>query len=129
MKTFPAASRHFLSRATRLVPLAAFVAGSSLSTPASADWDGAIAGTISGFDSVANDPNNYELRVMLTGVSTICKTADTDVQGFAYLNSVDNNFKATLAILLTAYTTGKTVTLFTMDDNHVGCHLHYVTVR
>jgi hypothetical protein len=39
-----------------------------------------------------------------------------------------NNYKATLANLMLAFSTGKTVTIFTMNEGY-GCHIHYVSVQ
>ncbi len=90
-------------------------------------WDGAVIGTISQIDTVANEPNDYEVRIYLGGI-TMC-TATNGTQDFAYMNSTDNNFKATLANLMMAYSMGKTVNIYTMNDSSVGCHIHYVMVK
>ena len=129
MKTTIFAGRRALQRATRLLPLAVLAVGASLSTPAPAAWDGAVTGVITVLDSTANEPNNYELRIAIGGVTQFCNTTATAVQGFGYMNSGDVNFKGTLATLLMAYSAGKTVTVYTMNDSQVGCHIHYVSVH
>ncbi len=104
-------------------------AGLTVCAPAAMAWDGTVTGTITALDSVANEANNYELRVYVSGASVYCTTTATYAQGFAYMNSGDVNFKGMLAVLLTAYSTGKQVTLFMMNDASAGCHLHYAQVR
>ena len=113
-------------RIARFLPWAVLAVGMSMAAPASAAWDGFVSGTIAGIDSVANEPGNYEIRVYVTNVSTYCTGSGPQ---FAYLNSADNNFKGTLAALTTAYAMGKTVSIFMMNDNNVGCHIHFVQVR
>lgn len=127
MQAVLSCGRKALRRAVRAVPFAALAVGASLSTPASA-YDGVVTSTISGLDSVANETNNYEVRVYLTGIGTYCTGPAQSLQ-FAYMNSVDNNFKATLSMLELAFATGKTVTVFMSNDNNVGCHIHYIQVR
>lgn len=129
MKTTLSASRRALQRAARILPFAVLAAGASLSTSASAAWDGTVTGVITGIDSTANEPNNYELRVVLGGVTQFCNTSAAAVQGFGYMNSADVNYKGVLAALLMAYSLGKKVTVYTMNDNQVGCHIHYVSMH
>jgi hypothetical protein len=114
--------------ARRLLFSSIFAAGFSFSVPSSA-WDGAVTGTITGIDSVANETNNYEIRIYVSGASVYCTTTATFAQGYAYMNASDANYHGTLAVLLTAYATGKQVELFTMNDGGNGCHLHYIQVR
>ena len=121
--------RRALGRAARLLPLAALAAGMATTPAAMADWDGSVYGTIAGMDSIANEANNYELRVYVTGATTYCKSAPAVASGFAYLNSADVNYKGTLATLLMAYGTGKAVTIYMMNDGNSGCHIHYVAIR
>ena len=90
-------------------------------------WDGVASGNITGLDTV-NETNNYELRVSLGG-AVMCNTSDPGLRTWAYLNSSDANYKATLANLMLAYATGKSVTIFTMNDAGAGCHIHYVSVH
>ena len=47
---------------------------------------------------------------------------------WGYLNSSDANYKATLANLMLAFATGKSVTIFTINEGG-GCHIHYVSVN
>lgn len=129
MITSKSTVRRAIRRSAHHLSLAVLAAGMSAIATSAAAWDGAVSGTIVGVDSIANEGNNYELRVYLSGVSTYCTTTATYAQGFAYMNSADTNYKGTLATLLTAYTTGKQVTLYTMNDGGAGCHLHYVQVR
>ncbi len=114
--------------ARRLASSFIVAAGISFSAPSSA-WGGTVSGTITALDSVANETNHYELRIYVAGASVYSTTTTTSAQGFAYMNAGDANFKGTLAVLLTAYATGKQVNLLMMDDAGNGCHLHYVQVR
>lgn len=90
-------------------------------------WDGAVTGYVSGLDTV-NEPNNYEMRIYLGG-ATMCNVNNSSLSSFAYLNSSDPNYSATLANLMMAYSMGKQVSIFTMNDSGAGCHIHYVMVR
>ena len=83
----------------------------------------AAAGTISQIDTIANEPNNYEIRIYLGGIQ-MCTTSGPST--YAYLNSADNNFNATYASLMMAYSTGKNIVIFTLNDAGIGCHIHYV---
>lgn len=98
----------------------------AIAAPALAEWDGIASGTITTIDTVA-ESNNYEPRVFLGG-ATMCKTKSASLNGWAYLNSSDPNYKGTLANLMLAFAAGKHVTIFSMDDSGVGCHIHYVSV-
>jgi hypothetical protein len=101
--------------------------GAGAAGPASATWDGVINGKITQIDTIT-ETNNFEFRVYL-GVSPVCTTNATTTRDFAYMNSSDPNYKATVANLMMAYSTGKNVTLYTMNDGGIGCHLHYATVK
>jgi len=105
----------------------AFVAALGAAGPASAAWDGVVVGKISQVDT-SNETNNYEFRVYV-GVSPVCTTTATATKDFAYLNSSDPNYKTAVANLMMAYSMGKTVTLYTMNDGGLGCHLHYAIVK
>ncbi|HEX2951680.1 MAG TPA: hypothetical protein VHV83_19260 [Armatimonadota bacterium] len=96
-------------------------------TSAALAWDGVASGNVSQLDTI-NESNNYELRVYLGGAK-MCNNTDSTLNTWAYLNSSDPNYKGTLANLMLAYATGKTVTIFTMNDGGAGCHIHYVMVR
>ncbi len=58
----------------------------------------------------------------------MCNNTDPTMKTWGYLNSSDPNYKATLANLMLAFSTGKTVTIFTMNEGY-GCHIHYVSVQ
>jgi hypothetical protein len=90
-------------------------------------YDGIVSGTVSQIDTVANETNNYELRVALGGI-VMCNVQDPSLNTWAYLNASDPNYKLTAANLMLAYTTGKRVTISTRNDAGVGCHIHYVSV-
>jgi hypothetical protein len=91
-------------------------------------WDGAVGGTITQIDTVSNEPNNYEFRVYVNGGVQMCNNTTATLNGWAYLNSSDANYKEAVANLTLAYAMGKHVTIYTMNDNGVGCHIHYVMV-
>ena len=89
-------------------------------------WDGVATGTISRIDTV-NETNNFELRVFL-GSTVMCNNTTPSMNTWGYLNSSDANYKATLANLMLAFATGKSVTIFTINEGG-GCHIHYVSVN
>ena len=95
-------------------------------SPVAHAWDGVATGVISGIDTV-NETNNYELRVFL-GSTVMCNNTTPSMNTWGYLNSSDPNYKATVANLMLAFATGKTVTIFTMNEGY-GCHIHYVSVK
>jgi len=95
-------------------------------SPLAYGWDGVATGVITRIDTV-NETNNYELRVFL-GSTVMCNNTDPTMKTWGYLNSSDPNYKATLANLMLAFSTGKTVTIFTMNEGY-GCHIHYVSVQ
>lgn len=89
-------------------------------------WDGVVEGNITQIDTI-NESNNYELRVSLGG-KVMCNNTDGTLNTWAYLNSSDPNYKGTLANLMLAFATGKHVTIITMNDAGLGCHIHYISV-
>jgi hypothetical protein len=104
-----------------------FAISATLTAPVAQGWDGIASGKISQIDTV-NETNNYELRVFL-GDTKMCNHPEPSLNTWAYLNSSDPNYKATLANLMLAYAMGKSVVIFTMNDAGAGCHIHYVAVR
>jgi hypothetical protein len=97
-----------------------------IASPVAHAWDGVATGVISKIDTV-NETNNYELRVFF-GSTVMCNNTTPTMNTWAYLNSSDPNYKTTVANLMLAFTTGKTVTIFTMNEGY-GCHIHYVSVN
>lgn len=89
-------------------------------------WDGVTTGVINRFETV-NETNNFELRVFLGG-AVMCNNTTPSMNTWGYLNSSDPNYKATVANLMLAFSTGKTVTIFTTNEGG-GCHIHYVSVQ
>lgn len=61
---------------------------------------------------------NYAYRVYLTGVATTCPGGGS----FAYTNVSDDNYKAYVATLLSAFALGKPVNL-TMELVGAQCHI------
>ena len=93
-----------------------------------AAWDGIATGKISEIHTLT-ESNNYEFRVRIAGVTTVCNHPNPDAVGWAYMNSADTNYKAVVANLMSAHALGRTVTIFTMNDGGAGCHIHYVVVN
>ena len=67
---------------------------------------------------------NYGYRVYLSGVTTICPGGTI----FAYTNVTDDNYKAYIATLLTAFALGKQVNL-TLELVGGQCHIMEVFIR
>jgi hypothetical protein len=89
-------------------------------------WDGVATGVISRIDTV-NETNNFELRVFL-GSTVMCNNTTPSMNTWGNLNSSDPNYKTAVANLMLAFSTGKTVTIFTTNEGG-GCHIHYVSVQ
>ena len=94
----------------------------SFGGPVSAQaWDGVKTGRITGIDTT--DGANFGFRVYSDG-TPMCGTSE----GWAYMNSAWDNYQATAALLTSAYTSGKQVTIFTVRQG-VNCEIHYVAFR
>ena len=104
-----------------------FALGAAAFISSASAWDGAASGKISQIDTLA-DPTSFEFRVYLGG-QAMCNVSDPALKSWAYLNSSDANYKATVANLMMAYAAGKNVTIYTLNDGGVGCHIHYVMVN
>jgi hypothetical protein len=102
--------------------------GAVLSTSAFA-WDGAVTGKITRLDGVggiSGAPGNHDLRVALDNLSPVCTgAADTT---WAYVNSNDANYKGLMALLLTAYMAGKSVTIYSNKSTTGYCQIGYVSI-
>jgi len=90
-------------------------------------WDGVASGKIAEIHTLT-EQGNYELRVVIVGAAQVCNNTNPALYGWAYMNSSDVNYKTVVANLMLAYTMGKTVTVYTMNDGNTGCHLHYVVL-
>lgn len=108
----------------------AFVAACLLASAFTATaWDGAVSGKIvrlDGVGSIGGAPGNFDLRVFLDNKSAVCPGAVDPAWG--YINSNDANYKGLMALLLTAYTSGKTVTLYTIKGSMGYCQIGYVAI-
>jgi hypothetical protein len=93
-------------------------------------WDGTVSGKIAEIDGVGGAggaPGNYDVRVHLQGQAVICPGAiDTS---WGYINIDDPNYKALLALLLIAQSSGETVTLYTNKSSSGYCQIGYVNVK
>lgn len=84
-------------------------------------WDGAVSGTISTIE--ITDGNIQGLRIMLSGVNTICSGG----ANWGYLNESDSNYKTYAAALMMAKAQGSVVAVY---SNLVSgyCHIGYVSI-
>lgn len=75
-------------------------------------WDGVVSGKISQIHTVAAT-GNADTRVYLVGTPVMCANAAGIADGtWVFINSNNPNYKGMLSNLLTAYSLGKTVTLY-----------------
>jgi hypothetical protein len=92
-------------------------------------WDGVVNGKVARLDAVGGSggaPGNYDMRVILDNPSAVCAGAVDSSWG--YINSNDANYKGVMALLLTAYTAGKTVALYTTKSSAGYCQIGYVSI-
>jgi len=103
-----------------VVPLA--MAAGCVASPASAQtaWDGVVTGRVSQID--ATDGNNLGFRVYLDGAPA----CGTGTPGWAYLNQSFDNYQVVAALVMTAWTTNRRVTLFSIRDTNGWCRIGYV---
>lgn len=92
-------------------------------TPASYAWDGAVSGTVAGFD--VTDATNFAFRVYLNGVSDVCGGS----YNVAYINAIDSNYNTYVAAVMFAKANGSVVTLYTNRDASGLCKIGYLSVR
>lgn len=107
----------------RLVGLFIATCLTFISTPALA-WDGAVSGTAVQID-LEPSGTNYGFRVYLEGVSTIC----TGGPDWAYINSTAANYQPVASALMLAYSSNKTVIIYSTRRNGSYCEIGYVTLR
>ncbi len=84
----------------------------ALSNLAHAATDTVTSGTISKIFSIAapsGAPGNADTRVYLSNVASLCPGASDP--SWAYINASDPNVKSVLATAMTAFATGKQVTV------------------
>jgi hypothetical protein len=75
-------------------------------------------GTVEILTSAAGAPGNFDLRIYFVTGGVICNG-----QTWAYINTSDNNYAATAAGVLTAKSSGMTVTLNIVQDTQGYCQL------
>ena len=101
--------------------LAMILALGPVATPATAQtWDGAVTGKVSGIDTSSG--NNLDFRVYLDGAAA----CGSGTPGFAYMNHNYDNYQVTAALIMTAWTTNRSVTLYTTKDANGWCKIGYV---
>lgn len=91
-------------------------------------WDGAVTGRVSAYEIAALETggHNYDFRVHLEGVSTMCSGG---AGSWAYINTDAGNYKATVAALLAAHATGKSVTIWTNRSAQDYCQIGHLMMR
>lgn len=103
--------------------LLGLIAAFTFAAPANAQtWDGVVTGKVSRID--AANGNNLDFRVFLDGASA----CGANTPSFAYMNHDYDNYQATTALLMTAWTTNRTVKLFTIKDAGGWCKIGYVSI-
>lgn len=85
-------------------------------------WDGVVNGKVSSIHTA--NGNNLDFRVYLDG-APVC---GANTPGFAYINHDYDNYQATAALIMTAWTTNRIVTLLTTKDVNGWCKIGYVAV-
>lgn len=106
---------------SKLLPivLAVWLCGASAEAQT---WDGVVAGKVSQIH--ATDGNNLGFRVYLDG-APVC---GAQTPGWAYMNQSFDNYQVTAALIMTAWTMGRTVQLYTRRDASGWCRIGYVQV-
>ncbi len=94
-----------------------------ISAPALA-WYGAFTAKIAKIDLAPAD-GNYPFRVYLENVPAMC----TGGPNWAYLNPTDPNYQAVVSALMLAYSSRKTVVIYSNLQNGSYCKIGYVTLR
>lgn len=104
---------------------ALMAAGLALSSLSAHAWDGVVTGKIVRLDGV-NQVGNYDLRVYLDNASSMC-TGGLDPT-WSYINANDANYKGLLSMVLTAYTAGKTITVYANKRENGYCQIGYIAI-
>lgn len=99
-----------------------FLMVSMMCAPASYAWDGAVSGTVSGFDVTGG--TNFAFRVYLNGVTNVCGGS----YNVAYINETDSNYRTYVAAVMFAKANGSVVTLYTNRDASGLCQIGYLSV-
>jgi hypothetical protein len=106
----------------RLAGFLILTVGSGLANPALA-WDGIVVGKIYQLDSAPTD-TSIQFRVRLQGEPALCGSSSAS---WAYIGASMPNYQATVALLITAHSIGRSVQLY---SNVVSgyCQIGYVTM-
>lgn len=90
-------------------------------------WDGAVTGTVAQYEVVAlpNGGTNYDFRVHLAGVSTMCSGG---AGSWAYINTSAGNYKAVVAAIVAAHLAGRTATVYTNRGAQNYCQIGHIKV-
>lgn len=105
----------------RMARISLIAALSLIAIPANA-WDGALSGYISHIDVSGHDAHDF--RVRLQGLPNICGTTN-----WGYLTSTDENYDAYVSVLLTAFSIGRKVVLYTTQDSSGYCKIGYLVME
>lgn len=97
-----------------------------ISFQAVAAWDGVVTGTIRQVDVAALNGDNAGFRVTLDNSPTLCGNE----HHWAYINKSDDNYQATVSVLLAAKMSGRSVGIHSNKDGSSSdyCHIGYVIV-
>lgn len=85
-------------------------------------WDGVTSGRITQIDMTG--PLNYDTRIHLGGQS-MCGIGSPD---WAYLNHDHGNYQAMVGLLLTAWSIGREVGVYTNKDSAGYCQIGFIVV-
>lgn len=98
------------------------IAASMAATPCMA-WDGQVTGAITKIDASPAD-GNLGFRVRLAGEPAMCGSSSLP---WAYISKSMPNYDASVALIISAYAMGKSVTVY---SNIVSgyCEIGYITV-
>lgn len=85
-------------------------------------WDGMKSGKLTRVDVVTNG-DNFGFRVYQDG-SPMCGTSES----WGFVNKGDSNYDAMVALLMSAYMNGKSVTVLSTKEGSY-CHIGYVVLQ
>ncbi len=106
----------------RLVGLFIATCFTFISTPVLA-WDGAVTGKVIQID-IEPSGTNYGFRVYFHSLPTMCTAGPS----WAYLNSTEPNYQAIASALMLAYSSGKSVIIYSNLEAGSYCKIGYVTL-
>lgn len=85
-------------------------------------WDGVKSGKLTRVDVVTNG-ENFGFRAFQDG-SPMCGTSED----WGFVNKGDSNYEAMVAVLMSAYMNGKSVTLYSTKEGAY-CHIDYAVLQ